>query len=58
MSASNVHASKLDKYTVLGNVFQLDWQKCNDIEKMVVKMVVLHFFLVVRRLKHGSSYRG
>ena len=36
MSASNVHASKLDKYTVLGTVFKLDWQKSQDIEYMVL----------------------
>ena len=62
MNASNMHTSKLDKYTVLGNVFELDLQKSNDIEYMVVKIISIFrsvdFFLVVRRLKHCSSYRG
>ena len=36
MSASKAHTSKLNKYTVLGTVFKLDWQKSQDIEYMVL----------------------
>ena len=60
MNASNVNTSKLDKYTVLDTVFNLDWQKSKDKEYMVVKIIsmfrtLVHFFPLVSRLKHGSS---
>ena len=60
MNASNVNNSKLDKYTVLDTVFNLDWQKSKDKEYMFVKIIsmfqtLVHFFPLVSRLKHGSS---
>ena len=60
MNASYVNTSKLDKYTVLDTVFNLDWQKSKDKENMVVKIIsmfrtLIHFFPLVSRLKHGSS---
>ena len=62
MNASDMHTSKLDKYTVLDTaVFKLDRQKSKDKEQMVVKIIsmfqtVVHIFPLVRCLKHGLSY--
>ena len=65
MSSSNMHTSKLDKYTVLDTVFiKLDWQKGKDKEYMAVKInsmipTAVHFFFrLVRCSKHCLSYRG
>ena len=61
VNESTMHSSKLDKCTVLDTVFEVDWQKSEDKEYMV-KLIsmfrtAVHFFRLVRRLKHGSSYR-
>ena len=62
MNASYMHTSKPHKCTVVDTVIKLDWQKSEDKEYMVVKIIsmfrnAVHFFQIVRRLNHGSSYR-
>ena len=63
VNASNMHTSKLDKYIVLDTLFKQDLQKSQDKEYMVVQIMsmfrtVVHFSPLIRRLEHGSSYRG
>ena len=63
INTSNVDTSKLDNYTVLDTVYNLDWQKIKDKEYMVVKISSMFglqytFFRLARCLKHDSSYRG
>ena len=55
-NASNMHTSKLGKYTVLDTVFTLDWQTRKDKEYMVVKLIsmflsAVHFFSTCQALK-------
>ena len=38
-NASNMHTSKLDKYTMLDNVFKPDRQKSKDKDYMAVKII-------------------
>ena len=50
MNVSNMHTSKLNKYTVLDTVFKLDSQKSKDKEYVVVKIISM--FRTVVHLVH------
>ena len=50
MNVSNMHTSKLNKYTVLDTVFKLDSQKSKDKEYVVVKIISM--FRTVVHLIH------